>query len=170
MSRIAPIDAGAVPEQALAKEEQSSGPLNRTRTLAHIAGLPAALNSVVETLWADGTVAPLLKATAIIVVVRRSPYELAVNVPKALQAGVTQDMVDAIQDEDWTDPAFDDAQKAVFRFAMMFDAGHGIPDVEFNRLTEHFDDGQIVELAGICTHYGGLARMAIALTFDMDQS
>ena len=117
MSRIEPVDPEDVREDALSSEEVADGPLNRTRALARIAGLPPALNNLVKTLWSEGSVSPRLKATAIIAVSRRSPYEMAVNVPKALQAGLTSDMIDAIADEDWTDPAFDDAQKAVIRYA-----------------------------------------------------
>ena len=168
MSRIELLGPADVPSDALTSEEVAEGALNRTMTLARVDGLPTALNNVIRTLWSKGTISPLLKATAIVTVVRRSPYELAVNVPKALQAGVTRDMIDAIEDEDWTDPVLDDAQKAVVRFAMMFDAGHGIPDGEFERLRAHFDDSQIVELAGVCTQYGSLARLAIALAYPAE--
>ena len=168
MSRIEPLEPAVIPNDALTSEEKADGALNRTKTLARVHGLPTTINDVIKALWMKGTISPLLKATAIVTVVRRSPYELAVNVPKALQAGVTQDMIEAIQDEDWTDPAFDDAQKEVVRFAMMFDAGHGVPDPDFERLRAHFDDDQIVELAGVCSQYGGLARMAIALAYPSE--
>ena len=168
MSRLPMLDAAAVPPEAQSDEEKAAAPLNRTRTLAAIDGWPTALNDGVSSLWRHGALEPALCATAIIVVSRRSPYEMAVNVPKALAAGLSDDMIEAIEDEDWTDPSFSDAQKAVFRFAMMFDAGHGIPDADFARLQDHLDESQILQLAGICTHYGGLARLAIALAYDAE--
>ena len=143
------------------------GSLNRTRVLEHIDGLARSIDAVAASL--DGALDPLLAATAAVAVLRRSPYELAVALPQARAAGITPEMVEAIEDEDWTDPSFSDAQKAVFRFAMMFDAGHGVPDADFGRLRDHLNEGQIVALAALCAHYGGLARLAIALAYPPEK-
>lgn len=142
-------------------------PLGRDRILSHVPALPAAQQALAAAL--DGRLDPLLAATATAVVLRRSPYELAVAMPGARAAGLTDEMFEAIEDEDWTDPSFSDAQKAVFRFALIFDGGHGMPDADFDRVREHLDETETVALAALCAHAGSLARLAIALSYPPDQ-
>ncbi len=152
MSRITPAGEGA---------------LSRDRVLSHVPELPAAQKAVAAAL--ERQLDPLLAATATAVVLRRSPYELAVAMPGACAAGLTDEMLEAIEDEDWTDPSFSDAQKAVFRFALMFDSGHGMPDADFDRVRQHLDEPATVALAALCAHAGSLARLAIALAYPPDE-
>ena len=74
--------------------------------------------------------------------------------------------MEAILDEDWTDPAFDTAQKAAFQFALQYDAGHLISDSVLEGMQTEFDTGSWVELAVLCGQYGAYARLAVGFRLD----
>lgn len=161
MSRVKPVDVAALSLVDGANRATS----NRTRVLGHKPGLPTALAEMEALLESTLSLDPLVRETAIITVLRRSPYELSHRLRPARLAGLSPDMFEAIEEEDWTETSFSDEQKAAMRFAMMFDAGHGIPSAAFEGFAEVFSDEQLVELAAICAHYGACARFAIALGY-----
>jgi len=98
--------------------------------------------------------------------VRRSSVETKKRIVSARDAGLSSDMVTAIAAEDWTDDAFDERAKVAFRFAMMYEAGHGISSSVFDGLQQHLTDPEILELAAVCSHWGARARAAIAFELD----
>ncbi len=169
MARIAPKDISDIQDDIPEAEKKSGVVLNRTRTMAHVAGLPRTIASVERFIGEHGSLSPEVKAVVIASTVRRSPYELTRLRPDLLAAGLTSDILEAIEEEDWTEPTLSEHQKIAFRFALMYDAGHGIPDAIYEELQESFSVPEIIELAAVCGHYGGLARMAIALSFDMEE-
>lgn len=161
MSRINPLAAGAI--SLVDGTNQATS--NRTGVLAHLPGLPASLAEAEALLENSKSLDPVVRETAIVTVLRRSPYELSHRLRPARLAGLSPDMFEAIEEEDWTEPSFSEEQKAAMRFAMMFDAGHGIPSPAFDLFAETFNDQQLVELAALCAHYGACARYAIALGY-----
>lgn len=161
MSRVKPVDIGALSLVDGANQATA----NRTHVLGHKPGLPTALAEMEALLESPTVLDPLVRETAIVTVLRRSPYELSHRLKPARLAGLSPDMFEAIEDEDWTEPSFSEEQKAAMRFAMMFDAGHGIPSPAFEIFAETFTDEQLVELAALCAHYGACARFAIALGY-----
>lgn len=100
---------------------------------------------------------------ALLAVTRRSEFEQHWLRPRAADLGFGPAEFEAVDDEDWTADCLDDSDRVVFRYAMMFDAGHGIGSSVVDGLRSHLDDAQIVELCTLCAHAGGLARLAIAL-------
>ena len=169
MARVPLVDTDGLRQASASSDIQPQIPLNRQRILANGPGLAEAFRELDQAHWSHLSLPGLLAATAVLAVTRRSPYEFGNFRAQAEKFGVTDDMIEAIQDEDWTDPSFSDAQKSVFRFAMMYDAGHGIPDDLFAQTSSHLDPVQIVQLASLCSVYGGFARMAIALGTDPEQ-
>jgi alkylhydroperoxidase family enzyme len=115
-----------------------------------------------ERILETGPLDPVLREIAILAAVRRSTTETADRRAKAADAGLSDDMMEAIAEEDWTDPCFDDRTKVALRFAMMYEAGHGISSSVFDGLRSHLDDAEIIEMAAICSHWGTRARAAIA--------
>jgi alkylhydroperoxidase family enzyme len=169
MARLDPLDASAIASVEWTRGEKTAGQtLNRTRTIAHVEGLAGALAASEALINEKCVLETLVRATVIAAVTRRSAYEKDRLAIELGTAGLTSDMLEAIEDEDWTERAFTPRQKYAFRYAMMFDAGHGIVDAVFDDLKKHFTDAEIVQLSAICVHYGGLARLAIALSFELE--
>lgn len=168
MARVPLIDPSKLASGDLSDEEKANRPLTRTLALATRPGLAAGLRAFGEAAETDSSLEPIVRETAILAVVRRSPYQTRLSLPRAMAAGITEDMLEAVQEEDWTEPSFSPDQKAVFRFAMTYDAGHGINDASFDEIRTELSPEQIVELAALCSYYGGLARMAIALAFEAE--
>jgi alkylhydroperoxidase family enzyme len=108
---------------------------------------------------------PLVRQVAVLVAVRRSAYETQLETAKALRLGLNPDLLETFEEEDWTHPGFDDAQRAAFRYAMLFDGGYGVQAESFAELKRHLSDPQIAELSLVLAYHGALARLAIALGF-----
>lgn len=165
MARLGTIDPAALPAEDLAKARDGQF-LNRSLTLGHVPAFLDAIQKLEETVAAASSLEPLVRATAALAVVRRSAYETRRLATLVESAGLTDDMVEAIADEDWTEPALTARQRTALQYALKFDAGHGIQDVFFAELREQFSTAEIVELTAICACYGLLARAAIALAYD----
>jgi len=101
-----------------------------------------------------------------IAIAPQTNLETAKRIGVARAAGLDDDMIAAIAEEDWTDAAFDERTKVAFRFAMMYEAGHGISSSVFDGLKQQLTDPEILELAAVCSHWGARARAAIAFEFD----
>ena len=77
-------------------------------------------------------------------------------------------MIQAIDDEDWTEPSFSPRQKTALQYALKYDAGHGIQDAYFDEVKRTFSAREIIELGAICGYFGLLARSAIALGYPVE--
>ncbi len=162
MARVPLVDRSAMTEG----DFDGGNPSPMDRLLAWRPGLSARFRCDEELLQTDSQLGALLHETAVMSVVRRSPYETRRNMKRAIAAGLTSDMLEAIAEEDWTESSFSEAQKAVVRFAMLYDAGHGVNEPAFASVKTQLSVPQIVELAAVCSHYGGVARLAIGLALD----
>jgi alkylhydroperoxidase family enzyme len=139
--------------------------MSRLDVAARRAELDDAL-ATTELLLESGPLDPALREIGILTAVRRSSVETGARLAKARGAGLDEDMISAIAEEDWTDGAFDERTKVAFRFAMMYEAGHGISSSVFDGLQSQLNDAEIVELAALCSHWGARARTAIAFELD----
>lgn len=86
------------------------------------------------------------------------------NVPGALDAGISQEQVDAM--DQYEDGPFSDADKAVLRFAdqMVLTNMDGDMDKTLHAaLADHFDDAQICELGTVMAIIGGMAKLSFIL-------
>jgi alkylhydroperoxidase family enzyme len=131
---------------------------------------PAVVASLeeLEEILEKGQLDPVLREIGILAAVRRSDVETARRLATARDAGLGDDMIKAIADEDWTDTCFDDRTKIAFRFAMMYEAGHGISSSVFDGLSAHLSDAEILELAAVCSHWGARARAAVGFEFTAE--
>ena len=86
------------------------------------------------------------------------------NIPGALEAGFTQEQVDAM--EDYERGPFTATEKAVLRFAdqmvLTNMAGDMSPDL-YRELSAHFTDGQICELGTVMAIIAGMAKLSFIL-------
>lgn len=142
---------------------------NRIQTISRLEGFSEALNGTEKVTVANCSLEKVVTATVIAAVIRRSSYEWQRLQGYLAGAGLSGDMLEAVQDEDWTESSFSPQQKSAFRFAMLFDAGHGVGDSVFDELRAQFSEQEIIELVAVCGHFGTLARMAIALSFDPEE-
>ncbi len=86
------------------------------------------------------------------------------NVPGALEAGITQEQIDAMDDYD--NGPFSDADKAVLRFAdqMVLTNMDGDVDAElYAALSAHFSDADICELGTVMAIVAGMAKLSFML-------
>jgi len=86
------------------------------------------------------------------------------NVPGALEAGISQEQVDAI--ENYQSGPFDDKEKAVLSFAeqMALTNMDGRMDEElYNNLHTHFSDAEICELGTVMAVIAGMAKLSFVM-------
>jgi 4-carboxymuconolactone decarboxylase len=79
-------------------------------------------------------------------------FEWAAHVRLALQAGLTQDIIDAIAERktpNFTDP--DD--QLVYDFAHSYYQNHRIDDATYDRMVKRWGDKGLVDLAGLIGYY-----------------
>jgi len=92
-----------------------------------------------------------------------SSADLAAREPRAVAAGLTEDVVDALPS--WpSSERFTDAQRAALGFAEQYviDA-HGFTDDDMARMHEHFTDPQLAALTTACATFDALARARTVL-------
>lgn len=142
---------------------------NRIQTISRLEGYAETLSGMEKVIVANFSLEKSVTATVIAAIIRRSSYEWQRLQEYLNDAGLTDDMLEAVQDEDWTETSFSPQQKSAFRFAMLFDAGHGVADSVFDELRTQFSEQEIIELVALCGHFGTLTRMAIALSFDPEE-
>jgi alkylhydroperoxidase family enzyme len=86
------------------------------------------------------------------------------NVPGALQAGITQAQVDAM--DDFERGPFTDAEKAVIAYAgevaLTNAAGRMSPEL-YARLRRHFSDADLLELGTVMAIVSGMAKLSFVL-------
>ncbi len=86
------------------------------------------------------------------------------NVPGALEAGITQEQIDAM--DDYGNGPFSDADKAVLRFAdqMVLTNMDGDVDAElYAALSANFSDADICELGTVMAIIAGMAKLSFML-------
>ncbi len=86
------------------------------------------------------------------------------NVPGALEAGVSQAQIDAL--DDYEHGPFSDAEKAVLQFAEQMVLTNMAGDMDqalYERLAAHFSDAQICELGTVMAVIAGMAKLSFVM-------
>jgi len=86
------------------------------------------------------------------------------NVPGALEAGITQGQIDAI--EHYERGPFSDAEKAVLRFAeqvALTNMDGEMSDELYAELREHFSDADVCELGTVMAVIAGMAKLSFVM-------
>jgi len=144
----------------------AEAPANRVRVLEQNKSLGNALLELESEIQTECGLVPTTREIVILTAIRRSKCEVTARLPVLRQHGVSDDMIEAILAEDWTDPVFNSAQKAAFQFALQYDAGHSINNAVIEAVRAEFDEPSIISLAIVCGHYGSMARLAIGFQLD----
>lgn len=97
-------------------------------------------------------------------------YEYHHHAPDFLAAGGTQAQLDALNRivradarQDATDPALDETDQLVIRYAAQMTLDVRVDDALFARLQQRFDTTQLVELTSAIATYNMVARFLVAL-------
>jgi hypothetical protein len=128
---------------------------------------PPGLAEYEKALREASSLEPRLGELARLVVVRRSGFESERAREGARAADLKGAVWNAVDSEDWTDEVFDARQKMVFQYALLYDAGHGLSDRLFAQVRAEFSAREIEDLGAWCGYWGGRARQAIALEYDV---
>lgn len=139
------------------------GQVARARVFALLPALGDLQRQLEDTVNRGLGLNPLIREIAVLTVARRSVYLMHHRRRLALDAGLTPDMIEAIEAEDYIHSGFGESQKAAFRFALMYDAGHGIGESIFSNLRAYFGPAEIVAMCALLSTWAGITRMAIAL-------
>jgi alkylhydroperoxidase family enzyme len=101
-----------------------------------------------------------------IAVINQAPYEFAQHVPYALKAGISQDQIDAIKAGSLTAsaPRID----AALAYASESTTHIRISPTCFEKVREHFNNTEIVELTATIGAYNMVSRFLEALEIDHD--
>jgi alkylhydroperoxidase family enzyme len=93
---------------------------------------------------------------------------MASHTALAKQLGVTEDLLDAMYHVDRRADRFTDAELAALSLAerMTTDA-HGVDEEVWATLREHYDEGQIIELAAVIGLFNYFNRFNDALRVDV---
>ncbi|HJU46831.1 MAG TPA: carboxymuconolactone decarboxylase family protein [Gaiellaceae bacterium] len=96
---------------------------------------------------------------------------MATRYTDGIDAGVTEELVCSLERPLEADD-LSDAEKAALRYADLYATNHlAIDDAVYASLREHFDEGELVELAMRCAHMVGFGRMVatLAVTDDLPE-
>jgi alkylhydroperoxidase family enzyme len=86
------------------------------------------------------------------------------NVPGALEAGITQEQIDAM--EDYGNGPFSEADKAVLKFAdqmVLTNMDGDMDESLYAALSAHFSDADICELGTVMAIIAGMAKLSFIL-------
>jgi AhpD family alkylhydroperoxidase len=163
--RVAPVAPGSRPELA-ELEARIRGARGRLSPLYQVLLNSPALASGWEHLFTvirqQTSVPAALRELVIlrIAVLNGADYEFAAHVPHALQAGMTQDAIDGLQNDTGI---FEGVEKLVVQYTDAMTRALQVPDALFEDLKRHFDDKTLVELTATVAGYNMVSRFLIAM-------
>jgi AhpD family alkylhydroperoxidase len=114
---------------------------------------------------------PRLRELAILTVgmLTRAPYEYVHHVALARRAGVTEEQIDSLPVYE-RNPAFDERERAVIRFAAAMTEQVQVPDETFEAVRAILDEVEVVELAMNVAFYNLTVRFLEAMQVDLEES
>ena len=162
MPAIDPVDR-ATAEEKLGEELASFARLGDDdatflRILAHVPNYAEALWGAMSEALFEGNVDHRLKEIIRVQLARTAGdhYFSTLRSEPALDAGLTEDDIDAGRDGFEDDPRFTDAEKWALRYAyLMYREPEKIDAAFYDEGKRHFSEAQIMEIGGlIAIHYG----------------
>ena len=134
------------------------GPFGPFATLLHSPELMARCEAMGEYLRYRTALEPRLSELAILVVARHwnQPVEWAIHQPIALQAGVPEDVADAIGRGDRPKTLRPD-ETALYNFCRELCRTRTVGEAAYQAALEHFGARGVIDLTGICGYYALLA-------------
>ncbi len=163
--RVAPVAPGTRPELA-ELEARIRGARGRLSPLYQVLlnspQLAAGWEHLFTVIRQQSSVPPALRELVIlrIAVLNGADYEFQAHVPHALQAGMTQQAIDALRKNA---PVFQGLEKLVIAYTDAMTRELRVPDALFEELKRYFDDKTLVELTATVAGYNMVSRFLIAM-------
>jgi AhpD family alkylhydroperoxidase len=136
------------------------------RMLLHSPPVAEGWSALLGALRNRTTLTPDLTELAVlrIAVLNGAEFEWVAHEPAARRAGITEGQLAALR---WpspaADPEFSPLQALVLRFTDAASREVAVPDEVFDRLRDHLDDRQLVELTATVAGYAMVSRFLVAL-------
>jgi alkylhydroperoxidase family enzyme len=92
-------------------------------------------------------------------------YEYRAHLPFALQEGLSQVQIDAIQGWQLSE-RFDARERTVLAYTDAMTRGIRVPDAVFAEVARHFDERETVELTATIAGYNLVSRFLVAMQLD----
>lgn len=102
-----------------------------------------------------------------VAVLNGAPYEADQHAPIALQEGITQAQLDALDNWESSD-LFDDKTRAVLAYTDSMTRQIQVPKEVFEAVRKHYDNPQLVELTATIGAYNMVSRFLEALDIHQD--
>jgi alkylhydroperoxidase family enzyme len=140
---------------------------NIWRALANAPPLLDRILSLADALRHDVTIEKRFRELAVLMVgvVAKSSYEFDHHWNAALKAGLARDKLQALADFE-TSALFDDAERAVLRYAKEITAAGEVGDATWDTLRAHFDDRQATEITVTIAWYNCVVRILLPLKIE----
>ena len=97
-----------------------------------------------------------------VAVLNRAPFEFDAHVPHARRAGISDEKIRAVEEEDIGDP-FGDEERAVLAFADAMTRDVQVADAVYEPIARRFDAQGVVELVATIAAYNMVSRFLEAL-------
>ncbi len=102
-----------------------------------------------------------------VALLNRAPYEADQHAPIALQEGITQAQLEAL--DNWQDsPLFNEKEQAILAYTDAMTILIQVPDPVFAQIQKHFNSQEIVEITATIGAYNMVSRFLEALQIHSD--
>jgi alkylhydroperoxidase family enzyme len=144
--------------------------LNIFRMMAHAESCVIPQLQLGQAILSRQLLGPVPRELLILLVARTEGgrYEWQQHVPIALNLGVTQDRIDAVERGDIEAPVFDEAERALLAFGKQVIETVRVEDAVFASARRHFSEREIVEAILTVGFYMTMTRLTEATETDLD--
>ena len=165
--RIPPVAPGTRPdlagvERSILAERGHISPLYQT--LLNSAPLAEGWEKLLTAIRNRGSLPPDVRKLVIlrVAVLNRAPFEFEAHVPHARRAGISDEKIRAVEEQDIGDP-FGDEERAVLAFADAMTRDVQVADAVYEPIARRFDAQGVVELVATIAAYNMVSRFLEAL-------
>ena len=140
---------------------------NIWRAIANAPNLLDRILSLADELRHGVTIEKRFRELGVLMVglVANSQYEFDHHWNAALKAGLAREKLEALGQFE-TSPLFDDAERAVLRYAKEMTAAGEVQDATWDALRTHFDDRQATEITITIAWYNCVVRILLPLKIE----
>lgn len=158
------------PEQRDTYDNKPGGKLKLNRLLAHAVTIQPGIGLAVQGMMTGIEVPPLERQICVLAVLHldRGAYEWAQHLQVSKAMGIPDAKVEAIADDRFGDPIFDDRERALLAFTRQVVKTVRVDDFVFDAVAAFYSPRQIVELIHVIGIYMLFARVSEVAELEID--
>ncbi|MBV9842589.1 MAG: carboxymuconolactone decarboxylase family protein [Sphingomonadaceae bacterium] len=158
------------PEQRDRYDNAPGGKLNLGRLMANAPTMQKGIGMAVQAMMNEITVPPLERQVCVLAVLHldRGAYEWAQHMQVSKMMGIPDAKVEAIADDRFGDPVFNDREKALLAFTRQVVKTVRVDDFVFEAVNAFYTPRQIVELIYVIGLYMTFARISEVAELEID--